>query len=247
MPGKLRKMAVAIGAFAALAAAGLFAVGLARAPGDPRIVEFPTTSPMTWEENLPLMKQAARLEPEERELFASWVGRAAVKWVEGVRPPPGITIGQALAEERTYRAQEQAQADEATNRRRAEEERSRQREDDEDAIKDRASAALRLDPISAAQIRSAYRANELVADERFKGKWIKISGVVDGIAKDVLGKAYVLLRTGSLVGEKVQCYLAPTAVATAAKFEAGDGVLMIGHGEGKAFNLIFSNCFIGSR
>ena len=50
--------------------------------------------------------------------------------------------------------------------------------------------------ISAATLIAAYEANEVAADEKFKGKLIEVTGVIDSIAKDILGDPYVTLGSG---------------------------------------------------
>lgn len=98
--------------------------------------------------------------------------------------------------------------------------------------------------IPAREVRAAYRANELVADQRFKDKWVKISGVVDSIGKDLTGGVYVTLRTGSLVGEQIQCFIPEDRVAGMSRFAAGDSVTVMGRGAGKFFNLVFKDCAV---
>lgn len=50
--------------------------------------------------------------------------------------------------------------------------------------------------ISAATLIAAYEANEVAADEKFKGKLIEVTGVIDSIAKDIMGDLYVTLGSG---------------------------------------------------
>lgn len=50
--------------------------------------------------------------------------------------------------------------------------------------------------VSAAQIAQAYEENTVAADQMFKDKWFRVSGVVDSINTDFLGKPYITLRGG---------------------------------------------------
>lgn len=53
-----------------------------------------------------------------------------------------------------------------------------------------------LQEISAQQLAQAYDRNTVAADQQFKGKRFKVSGVVDSINTDLFGKPYVTLRGG---------------------------------------------------
>ncbi|MCJ1886086.1 OB-fold putative lipoprotein [Pseudomonas sp. LA21] len=50
--------------------------------------------------------------------------------------------------------------------------------------------------VSAAQIAQAYEENTVAADQMFKDKWFRVSGVVDSINTDFLGKPYITLKGG---------------------------------------------------
>lgn len=50
--------------------------------------------------------------------------------------------------------------------------------------------------ISPAQLYNAYEANTVAADKQFKGKKLKVVGVVSSINTDFFGKPYVTLSTG---------------------------------------------------
>lgn len=49
---------------------------------------------------------------------------------------------------------------------------------------------------SAQQLAQAYDRNTVAADQQFKGKLFKVTGVVDSINTDLFGKPYVTLRGG---------------------------------------------------
>jgi len=50
--------------------------------------------------------------------------------------------------------------------------------------------------VSAQQLAQAYDRNTVAADQQFKGKLFKVTGVVDSINTDLFGKPYVTLRGG---------------------------------------------------
>lgn len=60
--------------------------------------------------------------------------------------------------------------------------------------------------VTADEIVREYKANEIAADAKFKGKQVEISGTIDTIGKDVLGDAYFSMRSGDGFNG-VQCYL----------------------------------------
>ncbi len=58
------------------------------------------------------------------------------------------------------------------------------------------SPAEPLREISAQQLAQAYDRNTVAADQQFKGKRFKVTGVVDSINTDMFGSPYVTLRGG---------------------------------------------------
>ena len=49
---------------------------------------------------------------------------------------------------------------------------------------------------SAAQLASAYDRNTVAADQKYKGKRLKVTGVVDSINTDLFGNPYITMRGG---------------------------------------------------
>lgn len=52
-------------------------------------------------------------------------------------------------------------------------------------------------PVAIGQLLGDYRNNEVAADNRYKGKLVKLSGLVGDIKKDITNSLYVTLGTGS--------------------------------------------------
>lgn len=64
--------------------------------------------------------------------------------------------------------------------------------------------------LTAEEIASVYNDNDLVGDQRFKGKKIRVSGVIDRIASDTPGRPsddrpFVSLETPNIQGQ-LYCY-----------------------------------------
>lgn len=51
--------------------------------------------------------------------------------------------------------------------------------------------------ISASQLFNEYQANEVAADQRYKGKWLLVSGTVQSIDKNAFNNIVVRLRTSN--------------------------------------------------
>lgn len=55
--------------------------------------------------------------------------------------------------------------------------------------------------VTAEELAQAYSANEIAADNRFRGKWLRVRGRVDGIEKDLFDESKLKLRAkASLLG-----------------------------------------------
>src|SRR5580704_11369171 len=55
-------------------------------------------------------------------------------------------------------------------------------------------------PVTAIDLEAAYRANEVRADDLYRGKLVHVTGVVDKIAKDIIDHPVVTLRTNGAKG-----------------------------------------------
>jgi hypothetical protein len=59
--------------------------------------------------------------------------------------------------------------------------------------------------VTALQLVSDYKANQVAADNKYKGKTFQISGTINSIGKDILDNPYVTLN-GTDFLSNVQCY-----------------------------------------
>ncbi|MEQ8283287.1 MAG: hypothetical protein RH863_11170 [Parvibaculum sp.] len=79
--------------------------------------------------------------------------------------------------------------------------------------------------ISSRKFYSIYHANEISADERFKGKPVVITGAIGGINKDAFGNAYLALDGGGMFST-VHANLADETEAMAGRFAKGNNVTL---------------------
>ena len=94
--------------------------------------------------------------------------------------------------------------------------------------------------ISARDLYSAFEQNEVAADNKYKGKKLAVTGVIEDIGNDILNDSYITLKTGNLIGD-VQCYLDKKEVA---KLSKGQVITVIGKCTGLFGNVGLKNCRI---
>jgi len=96
--------------------------------------------------------------------------------------------------------------------------------------------------VSSTKLYQDYDANEIDADNAYKGKLIQVNGKIIDIGKDITNDAYVLLNVGKdpyqMLG--VQCMLKYPALGSGLK--KGDVVTVIGKCDGKLGNVFIRNC-----
>lgn len=89
-----------------------------------------------------------------------------------------------------------------------------------------------------------YEENEVSADNTYKGKKIKVSGIVETIAKDIMDDSFVTIGAGgdefSLTS--IQCYFEKEG--DLASLKKGDSLTVEGKGDGKVMNIILRECSI---
>lgn len=95
--------------------------------------------------------------------------------------------------------------------------------------------------VSASELASAYNANEVSADDKYKDKVLVVSGTVDSIGKDLTATAYVTLQaSGDFLG--VQCMFDDQYKGELAKLHKGQQVRLRGTCKGKALNVLLADC-----
>jgi hypothetical protein len=94
--------------------------------------------------------------------------------------------------------------------------------------------------VTANELYSIYNANEVAADEKFKGRKIAVTGIVDDISKDFTGDAKVILETGVL--QTINCNFGENIKAIS-KLTKGTKVTIIGNCEGFIVKqVVLDNC-----
>lgn len=83
----------------------------------------------------------------------------------------------------------------------------------------------------------AYQANEVAADDRFKGRQLKVVGVVDTIQKDVTGRPQLILRTPDRFSRIAAGMLASES-GDVAKLSAGQKIVVQCEGAGVVLGAI---------
>jgi hypothetical protein len=96
-------------------------------------------------------------------------------------------------------------------------------------------------PVSAEQLLADYEANEVAADEKYKGKRLEVTGTIDNIGKDVLDNSYVALKTGKQYDfRSVQCYFDDNSVLVT--LSKGRRVKITGRCDGLFGTLSLKDC-----
>jgi len=80
--------------------------------------------------------------------------------------------------------------------------------------------------ITASELYRTYEANEVSADEQYKGKKMAITGVVGNIGKDILDNPYISLKVNYL--QSVNCYFSDKNNKIISQISKGQKVTIIG-------------------
>lgn len=96
--------------------------------------------------------------------------------------------------------------------------------------------------VTASQLVSEYKQNEIAADSKYKDKTLEVSGTVGSIAES-FGKQYVTLKSEDII-ISVQCFLKSSESEKAATLYQGQSVILQGKNDGMSLNISLSNCAI---
>ncbi|WP_273005605.1 hypothetical protein [Chryseobacterium sp.] len=80
--------------------------------------------------------------------------------------------------------------------------------------------------ITASELYRAYEANEVSADEQYKGKKMAITGIVGNIGKDILDNPYLSLKVDYF--QSVNCYFSDKNNKIISQISKGQKVIIIG-------------------
>ena len=97
--------------------------------------------------------------------------------------------------------------------------------------------------ITAERLMRKYEENELAADQRYKGKVIVVTGVINSVGTDVLNTLYVTLDSGGGLFS-VQCYFADSHARLLSTLREGLKVDIKGRCDGKPMNIQLYGCTI---
>ena len=95
--------------------------------------------------------------------------------------------------------------------------------------------------VSAVKLYNDYNANEIAADEKYKGKIIEVTGVVRDIGNDIMDNAYVTLIGDQYFGD-IQCYFDEKSIV--AGLSKGKKITVIGNCSGLMMNVQVNNCIV---
>ena len=99
--------------------------------------------------------------------------------------------------------------------------------------------------VSAMQIVSEYDNNEIAADSQYKGKYVRISGVVNDIAKDILDNMYVTIGGGADFELRlVQAFFPAKYEGVLAELRKGSRITVVCRIDGLMLNVIGRDCVL---
>ena len=91
--------------------------------------------------------------------------------------------------------------------------------------------------LSADQLFAEYRANEVAADAKYKGKVVLVSGTIQAIGKDITDEAYIVIGGAGFM-DGVQCMFTKGEQSSVARLSKGQRVSVKGQVSGKMGNVL---------
>lgn len=95
--------------------------------------------------------------------------------------------------------------------------------------------------VTATTLYDEYRANEVAADEKYRDTVVCVTGIVDGIGKDILDTPYITLQADDHIWG-VQCMFGEDQQAQLARLTRGQMVTVRGKCEGFLVNVLLRGC-----
>ena len=95
--------------------------------------------------------------------------------------------------------------------------------------------------VSARKLYKEYNANEIAADEKYKGKIIKVTDIIRDIGNDIMDNAYITL-IGDQYFEDIQCYFREKSIVTG--LSKGKRISVMGSCSGLMMNVHLNNCIV---
>ncbi|MDD5639680.1 MAG: hypothetical protein PHR47_02640 [Candidatus Pacebacteria bacterium] len=98
--------------------------------------------------------------------------------------------------------------------------------------------------VTAFDLASEYKANQVAADEKYKNKTIEVSGTIYNIGKDILDTPYIAL-SGADITTNVQCMFEKSDQGQLANLSKDTKIVLRGKVSGQVvFNVLLNNCSI---
>ena len=95
--------------------------------------------------------------------------------------------------------------------------------------------------VSARKLYEEYNANEIAADEKYKGKIIQVTGIIRDIGNDIMDNAYITLIGDQYFGD-IQCYFREKSIV--AGLSKGNRIIVMGSCSGLMMNVHLNNCIV---
>jgi len=96
--------------------------------------------------------------------------------------------------------------------------------------------------VTAQQLVDEYNANRAVADRKYKGRVLQVSGTVTTISEDVMNHVFITLCTDKSGLDCVQCYFADSERARIADLRRRQPVQVKGLCDGKRMDVSLNGC-----
>jgi hypothetical protein len=96
--------------------------------------------------------------------------------------------------------------------------------------------------VTAEELLQAYRDNEVAADQRFKGKTLRVSGRVDNVGKDIGNNPYVTLGQSGL--RSIQAFFSPASESQLIPLTKGTPIVVEGRCDGLFGNVLLKDAVL---
>jgi hypothetical protein len=98
--------------------------------------------------------------------------------------------------------------------------------------------------ISSSQLFAEYKANDINADRKYKGKILQVSGTAEHISRDIVDNIYVTLKGGEYEIFSIQCFFSDQFEDQAARLRPHQYLTIRGRCDGKFGNVMIKDCII---
>ena len=99
--------------------------------------------------------------------------------------------------------------------------------------------------VNVREILSAYKNNEVGADNKYKGKTIQVTGRIGDIKKDILDNLYVTLGTGAQFEiPQIQAFFDDSMNNQLGQLSKGRQLTIVGRVDGLMMNVLLKDCII---